>query len=355
MRQDRRDFLRGSATIATLGVTGALAGCITDSVPVVGSSSSVPSTVPENSDSVVYGDVNTILGDEGVRTLTNVYLDQQSEYEYYEGPESVDEWLSDTEEEWDIDVETVDQATVFSEFGGDEYDTYDPEYGAAIVEVDLTPEDIKDSFEQTSEQEFEEDEYNGQVIFEPEEGNVWIGSLVSEGSLVIGTEDGVKDAIDVSQGDEDPIDDTLATAFSSTRDAPFRFASIIPDTGEEEPISEETTRYDENDEETYDLSVFDDVTHMSGSVYRDGTLRGMEVSLVADSSDTASELAELLQEMQDDWVSMWEDDESDVAQEIADVLSDVSIEQNGSTVTSSLEKEISELESLIDEYAGPQE
>jgi len=357
-QQDRRSFLRGSAAIATLGVTGALAGCSTNRIPVVGSSSSVPSTVPKDSDSVVYADIDTILADDGVRTLTNTYLAQQSQYEYYDGPESIDEWISEIEDEWETDLESIDQATAFGEFGGEDYETYDPEYGAAIVNADFTVEDARSSFEEVSDQDMEDDEYNGQVVFETEDGDLWIGTLGSEGSIVIGTEDGVKDAIDVSQGDEDTLEDELSNAFSNTRESPFRFASYVPDTGEDEPIPEETTRYDSREDEeneTYDLTVFDDVEVVSGAVYVNGETRGMEVSLIADSSDTATELAELLQEMQDDWVSMWEDHDEDVAQDIASTLSDVDISQTGSTVTSSLEKEISELDSLIAEYAGPRE
>lgn len=353
--QDRRTFIRQGIGLTALVSTGSLAGCSTESIPLVGNGSSVAQSVPESADSLVYADVDVILEDEGVRTLTNTYLDQQSEYEYYDGPTSLEEWISTVEDESNFDVTTIDRATVFAEFGGESYETYDPEYGAAIGAVEVTLEDLRESVEEGFDQSLSETEYNGQMVFEAEDEDFWVGSLPSEGGVAVGTEDGVKDAIDVAQGDEDAVASDLADAFSGTRDSPFRFASRVPDTGQDEPIPEETTRYDDGEEVTYDLTVFDDIELVSGSVYRDGTLRGMAVSFTADSSDTAGELAELLQEMQDEYASMWEGTDDDVANDIASILREVEISQDGATVTSSLEKEIEELDSLIEEYGGPSE
>lgn len=352
--QSRRSFIKTGIGVTSIIATGGLSGC-TESVPSF-SGSSVPDTIPEDADSVLFADVEAILGDEGVQALTDAYLEQQSQYEYYDGPESFEEALEEFEDESDIELGKVKQATVFSEFGSEEYSMFNEEYGGLILQIDITIEDIVDSLEDNGSTEFDEGEYNGNVVFEAENDELMVGVLPADESIAIGTEDAVEDVIDVASGDEESMDDDLADAFNATRESPFRFASRLPDTDETREIPEEVEGFDEDgNREMTDISVIDDVETVGGSVYRDGTVRGLEVSLNTDSESTAEEIVELVEDLQSDWVERLEQSDSEEAGDAANVLDEITVEQDGATVLSSLEKEISEMEALIEEYVGPRD
>ena len=332
----RRDLLRSAAGLASVAAVGSTAGCL-DSVPFVGSSSGALDAIPDDADALMYANIDVVREDKGVETLTNAYLDKRSESDYYEGPEDFDEVLDEFEDESDIDPTKLHEMTAFSEFGGSDYETFE-EYGAAIINADLTAENIKDSLEDADNIDFEEAEHSGSVVFEPEaEGGPWVGALPSD-EIVVGTEDAVHDTIDVKNGDEDPLEDELKDAYTSTRDAPFRFATNMPD-----PDDSTIPESDGSGDDSIDFSPLEDVNTVAGTVYRDGDTRGLEVTMNAEDESAAEDVTEMLNEVRDEVES--ETDNGDAE----DILEDVTIEQNGSSVTSSIERTISELEELIED------
>ena len=334
---NRRQFLRATAGLGAVAAVGGTAGCL-DSVPLVGGSAAIDA-VPVDADAVVYADLDTVREDEGVRTLTDTYLEQQAQADYYDGPEDFEELLDDIEEDAEIDPANVHEATAFWAFDGDEDDLFATDYLGIIVRADLSVEDIRDSLEALYDAEFDEDEHSGRVVYEPEgEAGDHVGALSS--GAVVGTEDAVHDAIDVETGDAAAVDGDLRGAYTATRDAPVRFASRMPSPSETDAIPETETS---DDGETYDLTVFDDVATLAGSVYRDGAIRGLTTTLAASDADAAADVADLLDDLQGDI----EDDIDDEA--IAELVGDIDISQDGSDVTTSLEREISELASLIED------
>lgn len=336
--------MRAAAGLGAVAAGGGTAGCL-DSVPLVGDTSATMDAVPVSADAAVYADLDAVREDEGVRTLTNTYLEQQAQRSYYEGPENFEELLEAVEDESDIDPASVHEATLFSAFGGEEHDLFDTAYLGVIVRTDLTVEDIRDSTAELYDVDFDEVAYNGAVVYEPDEGDGnYLGALSS--GAVLGTEDAVYDAIDVDNGDEDPADAELRGAYTATRDAPFRFASRMPSPSENEAVPEEETG---DDGESYDFTVFDDVSTVAGSVYRDGSVRGLATTLAATDGDAAEDVADLLDDLQDDI----EDEIYDEA--MAELVGDIAISQDGSDVTTSLEREIDELESVVEDAYGEDE
>ena len=281
----RRELLRSAAGLASVAAVGSTAGCL-DSAPFIGSSSGPLGAIPADADALMYANIDVIREDEGVETLTNAYLDERSEFDYYEGPEDFDEVLEAFEDEADIDPTKLHEITAFSEFGGSDYETF-AEYGGAIVNTDLTAEKIKDSLENADNIDFEEAEYSGSVVYEPEaEGGPWVGALPS-GEVVVGTEDAVHDAID--------------------------------------------------------FSPLEDIDTVAGTVYRDGDTRGLELMMNAEDESAAEDVAEMLNEVRDEFESETNNGDAEA------ILEDITIEQNGSSVTSSIERTISELEALIED------
>jgi hypothetical protein len=333
----RRDLLRSAAGLASVAAVGSTAGCL-DSVPFIGGSSGALDAIPENADALMYANIDVIREDSGVETLTNAYLDRRSESDYYEGPEDFDEVLAEFEDESEIDPTKLHEITAFSEFGGSDYETFE-EYGAAIIDADLTAENIKDSLENADNIDFEEAEHSGSVVYEPEEeGGPWVGALPSD-QIVVGTEDAVHDAIDVKNGDEDPLEGELKEAYTSTREAPFRFATNMPDPDDSGSVPENSGSGDDS----IDFSPLEDVNTVAGTVYRDGDIRGLEVTMNAEDESAAEDLTEMLNGVRDRLDEEIEDGDAE------DILADITIEQSGSSVTTSLEKTIAELEELIED------
>jgi len=333
----RRELLRSTAGLASVAAVGSTAGCL-DSVPFVGGASGALDAIPEDADALMYANIDIIREDEGVETLTNTYLDKRSESDYYEGPEDFDAVLDEFEDESETDPTELHEITVFSEFGGEDYETFE-QYGGAIIDADLTAENIKDSLENADNIDFEEAEHSGSVVYEPEEeGGLWVGALPSD-EIIVGTEDAVHDAIDVKNGDEDALQGELKDAYTSTRDAPFRFATNMPDPDESGSIPENS----ESGDDSIDFSPLEDINTIGGSVYRDGDTRGMEVTMNAEDESAAEDVAEMLNDVRDEIESETENEDAEA------ILGDVTIEQNGSSVTTSLEKTISELEELIED------
>jgi uncharacterized protein YjbJ (UPF0337 family) len=330
-------MMRSPAGLASVAALGSTAGCL-DSVPFVGSASGALEAIPESADALMYANTDTIREDDGVRTLTNTYLDKRSESDYYEGPEDFDEVLQDFQDESDIDPTKLHEITVFSEFGGSDYETF-AEYGAAIIDADLTAENIKDSLANADDIDFQEATHSGAVVYEPdEEGGPWVGALPSN-EIVVGTEDAVHDSIDVKKGDKNALSGELKEAYTSTRDAPFRFATRMPDPEDNESIPQESGSGDDS----VDYSPLEDVDTIAGTVYKDGDTRGLEVTMNTADESAAGDVAEMLEDARDQLESLTEDGDAE------DILADITIEQDGSSVTSSLERTISELEALIED------
>ncbi|WP_246983481.1 twin-arginine translocation signal domain-containing protein [Halorientalis marina] len=337
--RSRRSFLQATAGLATVVAAGSTAGCL-DSVPLIGGGGSL-SAVPEDTNGVVYADIDAIREDEGVRTVTDAYLSARSESEWYDGPEDYEEALEEFEDESDLDPEGAHEIVAFAEYGG-EYSLVDNEYTAVIVDADWDVDDVVDSIEEDNNYEFDEEEHSGQPFYEPDEDYGSYIGVLGDDRMVIGQEDAVEDAIDADQGEDDGIEDELDGAYSNTRSAPVRYASIMPDPGEHDSVPESYGR----GEDEVDLGVLEDVTTVAGAVYAEGDTRGVEVTMTAEDTDTAENLTDIVEGA----ISYAEENTYD--ETAAALLGDLEVSQNGTDVTVSFERTIDELEDLIDENMG---
>lgn len=340
--RSRRSFLRASAGLASVAAIGSTAGCL-DSVPFVGGGGQV-NAVPEDANGIMYANLDAIRDDDGVKQVANAYYSAMAEYEYYDGPEDFEEALEDFEDNTDLDPSEAHTVVSFAGYGG-EYGLLDNEYSAVIVTADWSADDVTDSIAGGNDNvEFEEDTREGKTIYEPSEDYYSYVGVLNDGRYVVGQEDAVEDTIDAVTGNDDGLEKEVKNAYSNTRSAPIRYASIMPDPGEYDSVPESYGR----GENEVDLGVLEDVDSVSGSVYRNGDTRGFAATLAADDSDTASNLADII----DGAIAVYRDNAYDeTAKDLAD---DLDVSQNGSSVTISFEKTISELTDLIEENVGPQ-
>lgn len=337
--RSRRSFLRASAELASVAAVGSAAGCM-DAVPFVGGGGQV-NAVPADANGVLYADLDTIRNDDGVQKVANAYYSAVAEYDYYDGPESFEAALEDFEDNTDLDPSEAHEVVSFAGYGG-EYGLLDGEHSAVIVTADWSADDVTDTVGGDN-VEFDEDTRAGKTIYEPSEDYFsWVGVL-KDGQYVVGQEDAVEDAIDAQTGNDDGLEDELQNGYSSTRSAPVRYASVVPDPGEYDTVPESYGR----GESAVDLGVLEDVQTLGGSIYRNGETYAIEATLAADDSDTASNLADIMEGA----IAVYRDNTySETAKELAD---DLAVSQSGSSVTISFERTLSELTELVEENVGP--
>ena len=340
--RSRRSFLRAGAGLVSVGAVGSTAGCL-NSVPFVGGGGQL-NAVPEDANGLMYADIDTIRADDGVRRVANAYYDAMSEYEYYDGPDSWEEALDDFEDDIDLDPREAHSMIAFAGYGG-EYGLVDNEYSALIVTADWSADDITDSIARNDDRlEFDEDEHSGKTLYEPSEDYASYVGVLGNNRYVVGQEDAVEDAIDATTGDDDGLEQEVRSAYSNARGAPFRYASVVPDPGEYDSVPESYGRGDSE----IDLGVLEDVTSVAGSIYNNGDTYGMEATLAADDSNTAENLADIV----DGALAVYQDQAYD--ETATELAGDVEVSQDGAAVTISFEKTLDELEDLIDENVGPQ-
>lgn len=292
------------------------------------------SQVPEDVDMVAHAEVGTMLSDPGVRRLVDTTLEAQSELPYYDGPDDFEEALEQVEDETDLDPSKLETVTAFSKY--DNQAEGISEYSGVIIHAEWAEDDLVEAMEDEERLEFDDTDYGGYTVYEPESdfpGITWIGVL-SEGEYVIGTEDAVKDVIDVRMGEEDAVDGELLSVYSDLRPGQAKYAFKVP-TGQvpDEEIGQGAS--------TISTSALRDVEYVSGVYYREEDSVGSVTVLYVEDSDAAMDVADVLDGSLSLVRGMTTEDD------FKDALRDVEIEREGDTVTITAERSIDSLEELI--------
>jgi hypothetical protein len=211
-------------------------------------------SVPDTADVVAYVNVQEMRTDSTLRTLLET-ADQADD-----SAESPEEMLSDLESESGLDPAGVGQATMFGQFPN-ESAISDAGYFGMVVTADWTEDDVVTAVENGSEFDLESGQYAGATVYEPvgDDGNenAWLG-VVENGTYVLGTEDAVKDSIDVDAGDSEAVSGTLRTTFEDTENTLFRFASSVP--GEQVPQAGQTSAFEKATVVAGTMNTYDNET-----------------------------------------------------------------------------------------------
>lgn len=341
-QRSRRDVLRAGAGLLTAGALGASAGCtqVQEAVPGLGGGSTGRAKqAPEDSEAVFYADVEATLNSDATREVANAYLGVASESEYYEGPGDFEEALETAEDEADLSPTELQWGIGFGDYG-------DEPYGGAIFQANWEEDDIVDSIEESSGFELDEDEYEGQTVYVSENEASTAGALgvLGGGRYVVGSEDAVEDVIDVGSGNEDPLEQELVDAFNATQGSGLvRFAAEVPS----DTIPD---AYPPRGENSVDLSSFQDVEQVGGSLYtaNGGDTVGMEMAMLAEDADHAEEL----QEQTEALITVSENREG-TPDEAAEILGEIEVAiQNNTNVVVSYE---APLDDVVDSVEGTAE
>ncbi|WP_136717527.1 twin-arginine translocation signal domain-containing protein [Halorientalis salina] len=330
----RRDVLRTGAALSGLATLGSLAGCaglLNSENPGTGEDLT---GVPESADAAAHADAAAVIDDDGTRSVVDAMLGVQAEKSWYSGPEDFEGMLSDFEAETGLDPDGVETVTPFFAWRSDSsYGSASREFYGMLFEADWDEDAVVDSLED-SYYDFEETDHADRPVYEPEyEHGNWIG-VVADGEYVIGSEDAVKDAIDVEHGDEDAMDENLRTAYADARSGPVAFVGTVPT----DQLPDTSGPDDE-----FDLTTLDDVETVAGAVYENGDNRGVETTFAAEDEDTAEDLASLL----DGLFAFASDQAGDGA--LGSELDAVEVGQDGTDVVVSYEAAVAELVDVVEE------
>lgn len=291
--------------------------------------------VPEDVDMVAHAEVGTMLSDAGIRRLVDTTLEAQSELPYYDGPSDFEEGLDQFEDEAGLDPSKVETVTAFSEYNNRGEGV--SEYSGVIIQADWDEDDLIDAFEEEG-TELDDTDYEGYTVYEPESDFVttWVGVL-SDGEYVIGTEDAVKDVIDVRRGEEDAVDGDLKSVYSDLRSGQAKFAFRVPTAQvPDEEIGQGAA--------AISTGPLRDVEYVSGVYYRDGDTVGSVTVLYAEDADAAMDVADVLDGSLSLVRGMTTEDD------FKDALRDVEVEREDDTVVITAEKTVDSLEGLIQKF-----
>lgn len=330
-QRSRRDVLRTAAGLGAGGAAASLAGCSgVDSL--LGGGGDQIALVPDAAQSATYADVNAVLDDDATERLVNVYIDEASESEYYDGPESYDELRGSFEEETGLPLSEVSYQVSFSQYS--DYGVVG-DYSATVVEAGWSEAEVVDAYEEQGDVTYAEEPYEDGRLYVPESRYVPTVGVVSEGTYVNGERAAVEDVLEVDAGERDPLGDPLRSGYTDTRGAPVRYV------GEMAPWIDGDI--DGPDGEEFSLEPLQETEYVAGSVYSAGNSRGAETTFHADDADTAADVENIVS----GYIAVVQGDEY-VSEELKAVLRATDVTRNGEEVVVNYEATVGELEKLFD-------
>lgn len=307
-------------------------------------------SVPNRADVVLSGDISTLQSDPGFQAAVDSWLSTRNERG--DGPTSFDEALGRLESEFDIASEQLNSVVAFAELS--ERGTAGPpftDFYGIILNIDITIEDVRRGIERATESVFKQGELSGKRVYQPESGRGdetigWVGML-SEQNVVVGTESAVKDTVRAQQGDVEPIDADLSDAYSRAQEAPIRFASRLP-----QPDADRYSAIPER-HETLDYTRMEDIQRVHGSISLDGDTRVLTAILETEDSNDAERVSGFVTRARETYRDRriqpaFDYYKSSTYDDIVQVARDILVSTEGSDVVLTVERTVSELESLVD-------
>ena len=353
----RRDVLKASAALAGVGATTAIAGCqggnplggggggggggdggggqTGESTP---SSSADPSTrsslVPSKANGVFHVDIEMMRTNQQLERLFNAGVEQGS------GAQSFDEAL---EQEG---IEGIDPTKIYDMIGFGEVPQdmsmmgassgSGTSYGGVVVFTGIASSTAIQAMKDQPDVSFTEETYEGKTVLKSSnQENSYLG-VVSEGVYVGGTEQAVKDTIDVATGSGSAISGTVETALTNARQGAVRFAFELP-----ESDSSGSTGGSMGGQMTQKIEV------VSGTMlYQTGSNVGLEVTLTMQAGEAASQFSQQMNFFLQSYKQRAK--EQPQGQQLVRVLENVSISNSGETVTINYEDSVDNLVAMAE-------
>lgn len=286
--------------------------------------------VPAGVDTVVRVDM-AITSDTTTKALLNAGAESVPT-----GPgqaSNVSQATSEFENETGLDPEKADELVTYQK-RSESSSLTSAQYAGVIVHGDWETDAVVSAVTDESSTEYEETTYNGQTVYEPVEqpefGSAdWVG-ILGDGQFVFGTEDAVKDAIDVTTDNGDAFSGDLRSAFDETRDGLITFAASVP----QEEIPEQSNG-------PVDISTYQDVKIVTGVYYTTSNSAGVQFQMHTGSESGATDVSEVT----DGAVSFASGTVEN--ETVKNALRSIEIENEGTTVTVTFEDSVDSVEEIL--------
>jgi hypothetical protein len=316
----RRSVLKSSAAVASLGVMGSLSGC--SSVPFTGGDGGDGGTnaneriddVPEGSTFAMHVSVGAMLSDEVIRERLNELLAEQSSGE---GPQNIDEALSQVESEAGFDPANVQEMLAF---GSVESNT-----AGSILWTGWEQDAVTSAL---SENGYREESYGETTVYARNSSDTdgTRIALLDESTYGFGTRESVRAIIDTWNGDSSAVSGDVETAYTSAEGGYVQFGFDIP-----------TEQLQDSGGQT--MQAFRNVEYGHGSVTDADNGREMVVKMEASDEESARGIIGLIDiglgsaRQQVQQIAQQSQGDTEDIEEFQSALENVETNRNGTTVT----------------------
>ncbi|MFD1587088.1 MSCRAMM family adhesin SdrC [Halorientalis brevis] len=337
------------AGMVVIGGAGATYVVLDGDLPFLGEDQ-MADKVPEDVDVVMYMDPD-VAEDQTTKELVNslINMSKEQQGELYTGPDSYEEMMANTSSNTSLEMDKLNSVMMYGKYpdASESASTGLPDdsYAGFVIDSEWSEEKFIDETDSNG-TEYAEDDYEGYTIYKQEnvsedEDRGWIGVL-ADGQYVVGSEDAVKDAIDVDRGEMDAFDGDLRTAYDDTQSGEntyMKFAATFPD---EEKLNQTGTGVtsDQRFESVKSISV------VSGSYYTAEDDIGMQMRMETGDESDADDVAALVK------AGVVGAEQFTQSNETKALLNDVNVEQDGTAVKMTFE---SDVDTIVDAWKAAME
>jgi len=289
------------------------------------------SAVPASANMLVYLDYEQFRTDEDLKRLLDTGVQSGTGAQGVEGAlES--QGLGDA-----IDPAKVYDMMLFAEIPEDDPMAGASSNGGAIFWTGLPAGDAVPAMKTAASEngtELTEETYSGKTMLMSESGTGSIG-VVSEGVYVVGTDQVIRDTIDVATGSGESASGAVTDALANTKDAPVRFAADLP-TGT-------FSSGDGTSGGTGAMQYTSKIDVVSGGLfYKNGSEVGFRLNATMTDEQSATEATQMLKQFKTVY-SQQADQMEQGGEELKRILGNLSISQSGKTVSASYEDTVDNL------------
>lgn len=340
----RRDLLKTCAAGSGFVALGSLAGC-SDNGGGGGGNGNGNNTgnnngngsyggvvdVPTGADALIGVDFQSMVSDQNIRSVGNTFLGELSAQQGYQGPSNVDDALDLGQTMGGLNPDDLYGMTMFTQTSGT---AAAQQYSGAVMQTGWSESDMISAIESSGTTNLTESQYRGQTIYQSGSAmDTGMIGVLGNGNFVIGTEQAVKDQIDVSTGNAQAASGDLSTYFSETNDGHLRFASRIPE--------------DQIPQDSGQVQGLQEVRYISGSFYSDGNNLGIDINMHTTTSSAATNLANSV-----DGLLSFASGSMVENPDAKEVLNQIEVSSSGQTATMSYVESVSTLNSYIETYVS---
>ena len=284
--------------------------------------------IPQDANLIANIQISKIINDRHLR-------DAYAEFEKEPGqPQTLEEALDELVDETGIDLRDFSEVVIFA----DTATLTQAGYLGVIIEGTFNESQLIDSIEQEAGEEFTTSDYKGYSLY-TDEGEEFGIAFLTNRVLLLGTMEAVRDAIDVSKGDQEQISGIIVDAYNRLGDALIKFAFELPEEARE-ALTEELTP----GEIPISLDSFADIDIVGFALNKRAETITIQISPHFLSTDSAQDAKDTLSGAISLFRGMLE------IPEVKDLLGKIEVNVTDSWVTIALEITLSEIEELAETF-----